>query len=98
MSLFIIDPESPSRVALRETGEHVVRRDDAGYYVYHSAGVTYLMHRVVFELTHGFCPEASTTRTGTRATTTRTTYDQPRTRPTSGTWARPSTTPAGSRA
>ena len=57
MSLFVIDPESPSHVALRATGKHVVRRNEAGYYVFHSAGVTYLMHRVVFELTHGFCPE-----------------------------------------
>ena len=57
MSLFVIDPASPSYVALRETGEHIVRRDDAGYYVYYSRGITHLMHRVVFELTHGFCPK-----------------------------------------
>ena len=30
MSLFVIDPASPSYVALRETGEHLVRRDAAG--------------------------------------------------------------------
>lgn len=28
-----------------------------GYYVTKAAGVVYKMHRVVYELTHGYCPE-----------------------------------------
>lgn len=54
---FKLCPESPSYVALVKDGTHITRTAPQGYYVAGVQGVTYLMHRVVYELTHGHCPE-----------------------------------------
>lgn len=60
---FKLDPSSPSGVAWArdgrgfKAGDPCGYKDRSGYWVTHSAGVTYLMHRVVFELTHGWCPK-----------------------------------------
>lgn len=63
---FKLDPNSPSYVAwardgagptasFRE-GDPVVGQHSRGYYSTCFGGRTYLMHRVVYELTHGYCP------------------------------------------
>lgn len=54
--LFILDPTSPSYVARTDTGRHIVQVGSHGYYCATVKGNVYLMHRVVFELTHGWCP------------------------------------------
>lgn len=63
---FKLDPNSPSYVAWARdgrgptakfrAGDPVVRLHRKGYYVTCIDKRTYLMHRVVYELTHGHCP------------------------------------------
>ena len=65
---FKLDPASPSYVAWARdskgprtkfrAGDPVVGRTSKGYYATCFGGRTYLMHRVVYELTHGHCPVA----------------------------------------
>lgn len=59
---FKLDPASPSYVAWARDGKVVRAGDPAvclthnGYYVAKVGGRRYLLHRVVYELTHGHCP------------------------------------------
>ena len=63
---FMLCPESPSYIAWArdsppgkgrkvKRGDYVVSQV-AGYYSVRTQGVTYRMHRVVYELVHGECP------------------------------------------
>lgn len=63
---FQLDPTSPSYLAFKHEGGQGISKHPAGAHVVHEhckgywqatfQGVTYLAHRVVYELVHGWCP------------------------------------------